>query len=278
VARTRLLGLVPTSACVVSVTFAASAQARGRCECGVPVAEVKGGESRLVTSKGTFRSSQNSGPIELTRATGGFGALTFEALEAPFGSKCNSAGEPSGKVQTVLLGAELGWISRAKEEVGFDLKPVSGAYLAELECEGVVVKLKGSVIGHVSPNNVSSIDMRLDFFGSEGAALRNEPQSFEAGPTDVLTTEFSTASGVEQETVLQQSNIDLRVRGNASECRLRKGVEKCKPGRLEVSTIANPAQPEFGRCRKKGPGTKYADPNCTTTGERGKYGFAPVPE
>ena len=92
-----------------------------------------------------------------------------------------------------------------------------------------------------------------------------------------MKAEFGTSPGAEQGAVLKQSNVDVQGRGLGSICRIRKGVEKCKPTRFEVSTLYDPAQPAVGRCVKHR-GGKFQDANCSALAEpgKGKFEFNPA--
>ena len=80
-------------------------------------------------------------------------------------------------MQTTLLTEETGWISKANNEAGVDFKPASGVYLAEFECGPLAVKVKDSVIGHVTPLNVSSLESKLDLVPNIKQNA-NSPESF----------------------------------------------------------------------------------------------------
>jgi hypothetical protein len=63
------------------------------------------------------------------------------------GKKCTSPGAKAGSIVTKNLAGELGYINKAKKEVGVLLKPESGTVLAEFNCEGLEIVTSGSVIG-----------------------------------------------------------------------------------------------------------------------------------
>jgi hypothetical protein len=279
--RSRVLGPCLVAAFACSAMVATGAQA-AKPETGEEVVTATNGPAHLGTSKGTISSSSASGGGNLTSAFGGTAQTTFSGVESEATkTKCHSAGEPEGDVQTTLLAEETGWISKAKNEAGVDFKAASGVYLAEFECGPLAVKVKDSVIGHVTPLNVSSLESKLDLLpNTTGTA--NSPEALEGGAKDVLETEFSSFPGQEFESVQDQPNVSVKNHGNSTVCKLKKGTEVCKPQPGEFNTLVNPARPEFGRCVKKGAGEKYSDPNCTTPGpfkngkNKGKYGFVPL--
>jgi len=270
--RFTVLGLCLIAAFALSVLVAASAQAK--TEHGELHVTSAGGEAHLGTEKGSITSTSNSGEGHLTSATGGTATSLFFGVEAAATkTKCNSAGEPEGVVKTLLLSEETGWISKPTE-AGVDFKPASGIYLAEFECGPLAVKVKGSVIGHVTPLNVSALSSKLNLVPNK-TGTANSPESFEGGPKDILETEFNAFPGKEFESLQQQENVTVTNHGNASVCKLKKGVEKCKPGPAE-SIYTLTGTPLLGRC-DKGKG-KYSDTNCTVLAtKKGKYEFVPLP-
>jgi hypothetical protein len=274
--RIKVFGLL-IAAFAFSVMFAATAQAK-KAEHGELYLVASGGESHLGTTKLTIHSTSNSSVSHITSATSGTVVSTFTGTEDEgTGKKCNSAGQPSGTVVTFPLSTELGWINKSAGEVGEDFKPASGELLAEFECEGLGVKVKGSVIAHSEPKNEMTNDGKVNLYAGT-FPFKNTPESFEGGTTDVLKSQFTGAEVFESESLQEQRNVDVKNHGNSSVCKLKKGVEKCKPVGSETSTIANPAQPEFGRCDKQ-KGGKYSETNCVSLAEpgKGKYEFVPVP-
>ena len=264
-----------------SVMVVVSAQAK-KTEHGPLVLESHGAQAHLGTSKGTISSTSNEGKGLFENPTKGsassrFNGVEFETIHA----KCQNSGAEAGVVETKALTEETGWIAKGSE-AGVVFAPASGLYLAEFECSGIGVKVKGSVIGHTSPLNVDSADSKLDLFGTEGIAFHNEPETFEGSATKhVLETEFSGTAG-EFESLQEQRNVNVHNHGNESVCKtkVKKGVPvtKCKPGQAETNGIVNPAQPEIGRCDKQ-KGGKFGEANCATLAEpgKGKFEFVPIP-
>jgi hypothetical protein len=277
--RFTILGLCAVVALAFSALLATGAQAK-KSEKGELVLESKNGQSHLGTSKGNIVASDAEGGGHITTATSGTAETTFHGTESEIvgfaGVKCTNTGT-AGEVKTEKLAEESGWIDKAKEEAGVDFKPASGLYLAKFECGALKVQVKDSVIGHVTPLNVMSADSKLDLIPNlTGTA--NSPEKFEGGSKDVLETEFSAFAGTEFESLQEQRNINVHNHGNLSVCKIKKGVEKCKPGQAEFNTVANPAQPEFGRCVKKKKTGAYSDANCATkVGTGGNFEFNPVP-
>lgn len=277
--RFKVIGLCFVAAFAFSALAATGAQAK-KSEHGELYVTSSGGEAHLGTEKGSIHSTTNNGTGHITTATGGTATSSFSGVEIEgTGLKCNSAGKTGGVVETNLLAEETGWISKANNEAGVDFKPASGTYLAEFECEGgLAVKVKDSVIGHVTPLNVDSAASKLDLIPN-ATGKANSPEAFEGGSKDILETEFNSAPGSEFESLQQQENVQVKNHGTVTggACKLKKGVEKCKPGQAELNTLANSAQPEFGRCVKQ-KGGKFGEANCATlAAEKGKFEFVPIP-
>jgi hypothetical protein len=272
--RLSVLGLCVVASFTFSVLGASSAFAK-KAEHGELVLAASGGPAHLGTPKATITSTNNTGTANVTSGTGGTAINTFDGVEIEkTGLKCNSAGKTGGVVETKLLSEGTGWINKAKQEAGVDFKAASGEFLAEFACEGgLSAKVRASVIGAAGPINTSALSGNL-VLTQGGSGLENTPEKFEGGTRDVLESETSATPGTFFTSVQVQSDT-ISNHGNASVCKLKKGVPSCKPTNWEMS--GNGATPEFGRCDKKGAGTKYSDTNCTVPAAKGKYGFVPVP-
>jgi len=272
--RLSVLGLCVVASFAFSVLAASSAFAK-KAEHGELVLAASGGPAHLGTPKATITSTNNTGTGNITSASGGTAVNTFDGVEIEStGLKCNSAGKTGGVVETKELTENTGWIDKSKGEAGVDFKAASGEFLAEFACEGgLSAKVRASVIGAAGPIETSALAGTLKLT-QNGSGLENKPEKFEGGTRDVLESETSAAPGVFSTSVQVQEDT-ISNHGNASVCKLKKGVESCKPTNWEMS--GKGATPEFGRCDKKGAGTKYSDTNCTIPNVKGKYGFVPVP-
>jgi hypothetical protein len=212
----------------------------------------------------------------LTSATKGEVTVTFKEC-ATEGKKCGNV--EAGTIQTKLLETELGWINKAKGEAGVDFvgkvggKNTKGAE-AEFECEGLLVAVKGSVIGKSTPTNTMSTEGKVTLIGKNG---EQEIEKFEGLPKDTLITEASAIPGVEAPSAQNQTG-SIKM----SELEVPKGKKTVKvPDPVELNTINNPATPEQGRCQKA-KHAKYTDANCSViAGEKngvkkGKFEFNPI--
>lgn len=80
------------------------------------------------------------------------GVNTYKGIE--FAKQlCTSEGAKLGEVKTNTVALELGWISKAKAEVGILERPAAGGLLSKFTCGENVVEVRGNVIGTVSPIN-----------------------------------------------------------------------------------------------------------------------------
>ncbi|MFI4984350.1 MAG: hypothetical protein ACHQAV_00010 [Solirubrobacterales bacterium] len=108
---------------------------------------------------------------------------------------CNTPGRPSGTIVTSLLSLSLGYINKAKKEVGIDLASAAGGVFAEFGCgsalRGVVL---GSVIGRITPVNKKVIPAAFFTLRFTQAIGIQKIINLEGGPPDVLETSFGGPS------------------------------------------------------------------------------------
>jgi hypothetical protein len=213
---------------------------------------------------------------EETSATGGTVTATFEGCET-LGKKCNSAGQGVGTIVTKLLAEEVGYVNKAKAEIGTDFKPASGEFNAEFGCPGspaLSIRVKGSVIGKLTPANVSSTEAKSTL---QKAVGKQEIEKFEGGPKDTLISEtsveggpFSAAGGIQNVTSTVVSSPQIAKKG-------KKTVEYADPSEAKTGG----ATPVFGRCRASKKKGKFSDANCTVEEPAGdpdgNWEFFPVP-
>jgi hypothetical protein len=92
------------------------------------------------------------------RCTGPFSYDTILGLGLSETERCSSEFSNYGEVKTVPLTLELGWINKAKGEVGLEERPTTGELYAHFICGpetggGTLVRVKGGVIGTITPIN-----------------------------------------------------------------------------------------------------------------------------
>lgn len=75
--------------------------------------------------------------------------VRFERCNAFGVVPCKTAGEEEGVIETNRLRSKLRYINHVTKEVGDVLEPARGEVLAEFECAGIPIEVKGSVIGVV---------------------------------------------------------------------------------------------------------------------------------
>jgi hypothetical protein len=104
---------------------------------------------------------------------------------------CNTPGAAPGVIATATLSIRVGYINKAKKEVGIDLVEAAGAPFMTYGCgpvlRGVVI---GSVIGKITPTNklvTPSETFILKFTQAVGV---QKPVKLEGAPIDVLETSF----------------------------------------------------------------------------------------
>lgn len=276
IALTCLLGILALSAVV-----AGGAQAKTVLSGPVALGDTGEGAAELGTNVVNIKCTKHSAVGEITTEKGGTATSKYEGCEVVGkGVACENVGPKT--IETKPLIDELGWINKAKGEVGSDFKPASGetGTLAEFTCSGLTkVKVYGSVIGKItSPINVMSETSKLTFTGENN---KNNPTKFEGAAEDVLLTEFPELTGT------TKTNSEQKQSDTVSNLKSGKLKDPAEVSTLEVTctgetcTTATRAEPLYGRCEKKKEGL-YKDKNCSTAGEikkgkkKGKYEFVAI--
>jgi hypothetical protein len=135
---------------------------------------------------------------------------TFSGCES-LEKKCHSPGQKAGTIVTNKLAGETGEIEGGSG-AGVDLKPESGTYLAEFECEGLTVKVTGSVIGEETPvNKFTKTEDSIFQVNKEGY---QQYKKFKGGPEDVLESLIDGTgpyeSGQQAEAVNKGEELELK--------------------------------------------------------------------
>ena len=271
-------------AVVVVGVMATTAQAAKKKPITGPIKIVSSGGEAELKAKGiaTVKCKHFEAKGVITAPKTNEGVVTFFECEA-LAQKCKSAGETTGTIQTYLLVAEIGWVSKAKSEVGLDFKPgpENATLLAKFACAGDEFEVKGSVIGAIGPINEMGTESKQVFTGLPGEPYTQEIQNLEGKPKDTLiTTAVKVIEGEHesaQYTTATTKTEEVEVEG-------KKGKEKV-PDPAELWTIGG--TPEFGRCQEHKNG-HFSDKNCTKEAPftenkkthvkkyKGKYEFEPV--
>jgi hypothetical protein len=276
--RIRIMGLCLVAAFAGGAVGAASAQAEAHTDTGNVAIDSSSGIATLSTSSATVQCKTSTDEGEVTSATTDVEVITFEQCET-LAKKCNSIGQAAGTIVTNLLATEVGWINKAKGEVGVDFKPQAGTFLMEFECPGspqVTFKITGSVIGLVGAINVMTVTNTETFTGS---GFAQAVQKFEGGPKDTLVSEVSAGGPPTQlETLLQNT---ATIENDEKETHTPLNDPDFYPDPSEIGTVQS-GTPEYGRCRKAGGNSRnYKDPNCTQKepigDPDGKWEWFPVP-
>ena len=118
----------------------------------------------------------------------------------------NELGSKNGQIAFKEVEGELGFISHPRKlKVGWDLKPVSGANLAALECggasstleksvgTGIKREVQGSVVGKVFPLGTASFEYTVIYQVAKRGA--QYPERFEGGVRDTLTALVEAKAG-----------------------------------------------------------------------------------
>jgi hypothetical protein len=106
---------------------------------------------------------------------------------AALSSPCTTPGAAGGEMVTSELTTTLGFINKAKLEVGIALAAsVATTPFTEFECAGLKIVVEGSVIGKLTPINKHvkpASHLTLKFTQAKGI---QKPRKLEGGPIDVL--------------------------------------------------------------------------------------------
>lgn len=106
------------------------------------------------------------------------------------GQACRTkAGAPEGPVETVPLQAHLGYIDRsaAPPVVGWQLEPVAGTQLIEMECRGATLTIDGSVVFEMKKGNPRGEHKVV--FGAMG--MKQVPEALEGGQPAALSMTYA---------------------------------------------------------------------------------------
>ena len=104
---------------------------------------------------------------------------------------CNTPGVVPGTIVTSVLAMTVGYINKAKKEVGIDLSEPAGAPILNFIC-GTTIKatVVGSVIGMITPVNKPVIPAKTFTLKFVQAAGVQAIANLEGSPIDVLETSF----------------------------------------------------------------------------------------
>jgi hypothetical protein len=117
--------------------------------------------------------------------------VTFSGCHLGSSGSCQSASQSEGHVATFALGGELGVTLTSGEgpsrnKIGLDLAPSGGELLASLTCGTTPVAIRGSVIGEVTRNVMTSAGA-MHFIQAKGV---QRVTHFEGAAEDVLQAQL----------------------------------------------------------------------------------------
>jgi hypothetical protein len=273
--RIAILGLALVAAFAMTVASASAAKTLNK---GPAPFTASSGVSKL-SSEGLpeIECKTSTATGVLTTATKGETTVTFKEC-ASEGKKCGNVSP--GTIQTNLLETTVGWINKAKGEAGVDFIGKAGGQGGKgsevsFECEGLLVSVKGSVIGKSTPTNTMSTEGKITL-NAVGTG-KQEIEKFEGQPKDTLITEVNLLPGSEIKSAQAQTATV-----KFTEFESKKGKKTVKtPDPVELNTVNNPATPEQGRCQPA-KNAKYSDSNCSTIApevkgkKKGKFEFEPI--
>jgi hypothetical protein len=243
--RMRILGLCLVAAFALAVVAASSASAApafyecakvkgGKYEKGCSKEGGKGGyELKEGIGKAGTKKFKGSGKKATLHTPAVGGEITCTAFKdegllasptgeksvfstftgcATEGKKCVSAGQKAGTIKTNALDGNLGEIEGGSG-VGVDLKAESGKYLAEFECEGLTVKVEGSVIGEQT-GDINTFSKTSEDIFAVNSEKYQKYKHFKGGSEDVLESTIDGAGPFEsgQEAGAKNKGEDLEIK------------------------------------------------------------------
>jgi hypothetical protein len=133
------------------------------------------------------------------------GVELHEEGEAP-GIKCHSTGAKEGEVRSESVTEELGFINKAKGEVGIEERPQKGELLEKFTCGEHVIETRGAVIGAITPIN-KKVTPEEHFTVNESTVEGKQAiTKFEGGPTAALEAQVD-GSGFQEATAEDPGEI-----------------------------------------------------------------------
>ena len=126
---------------------------------------------------------------EITGPQSGTIRIVFTGCKLGTLSCSNPAGVP-GTIATNLLNMTIGYINKAKKEVGADLVEPNLGFTAYVCGPAIFVKVTGSVIGRITPINKSVIPAKVFKLKFAQALGAQQYPNLEAGPVDILESSF----------------------------------------------------------------------------------------
>lgn len=116
--------------------------------------------------------------------------VTFLGCTGPFGASCTTAGQATRVILTSTLKSEL--VNLVGGGVGVLLTPkTAGGLFAEFSCLGVVIKVRGSLVGVATPVGVEQTTGTLTFTQSGG---KQTPSKYELNG-ELKTAKLETSVG-----------------------------------------------------------------------------------
>jgi hypothetical protein len=180
---------------------------------GIPTLETVGG------TKITCTAEHGEG-AEITDTTHvGKVVAQFEGCETSK-LKCESAGQPEGKIVTAALAGGIGieklGETAAKNKIASELHPETGTSDAEFTCAGLPVVVRGSILHKVTSDAMKTVTTEK-FVAKAG---EQKPEKYQGGVTDEHTLESNTNGGPFEEagqTITAVAEFEEKVEINTTE-------------------------------------------------------------
>jgi IPT/TIG domain/Subtilase family len=148
-----------------------------------------GGKSKLETVgkvKVKCVSESSQGAYAGVRFVSGV-VITLHGCERPNFGSCASAGAASGEIVSNAMEGSFVWESRAERTVALDLYAPSQGIAMSLNCAGVSLEVRGSVLAHVTADKMTAA-LPVRYSARRGIQKPSQYESSEETVTDVLET------------------------------------------------------------------------------------------
>jgi hypothetical protein len=135
-------------------------------------------------------AAENGGGTISTAKTFGSVVLHLTGCEL-VGKKCTTVGRTTGEIETKQLEGLIGWLNKAKNQVGLALRPTNGSGpFAEYFCGPSLYTLGGGLTVPLKGNKPFT-SLTLKYKGHHGL---QKPAGLEGAPEGLTTTPFGEAS------------------------------------------------------------------------------------
>lgn len=148
--------------------------------------ELNGGTMTFQSTNGLkVVCKYTSGSGQFTSATGGYLNLSFTGCQGPLGSTCTGWGSLA-RLKALLAYTYPATETPEGRQTALVLSPETAELITEVECGGVKSRLKGAVMGVITPLAKSSSTFGLSFKEASGIEEHTQYEAPEGGPDPAI--------------------------------------------------------------------------------------------